>query len=261
MGYRKSIRSSSRTAATIPTSPFTSQQRASFDDLIRQHNTMTDNNDIRTVYALPVRQRNPHPRGSAKHTRRANLNRNIRAHLRHDAQRCKEDGAQLQRIQLANDTEKAYMETLHRRFYSALNNFHYWSIDRHHIEYDHALISRWVRNYHIARSIIIDATDKASNATITQMTNLLWTKATRARTIAANGTFSHISTRWATPFNVQRMDHFRKYLAALTQEPINTPEYRFPLLDRRIMTREEIDDDDQVEIGNMAPPPLHYTAF
>ncbi len=63
--------------------------------------------------------------------------------------------------------------------------------------------------------------------------------------------------------NTQRMNHFRKYLAELTQEPINTPEYRFPLLNlnRRLMTREEIDDDDQVEIGNMAPPPLHCTAF
>ncbi len=93
------------------------------------------------------------------------------------------------------------------------------------------------------------------------MTTLLWNKAARTRALAANGTFSRNSTRWATPMNAQRMDHFRKYLAEFTQEPINTPEYHFPLLDRRLMTREEIDDDDQVEIGNMAPPPLHYTAF
>ena len=90
-GFNKNIRSSHRTPAHIPVSPFTSQQRASFDELIIQHARMTDNNDIRNVYALPVRQRNPYPRGSAKHTRRANINRNIRAHLRHDAQRCKED--------------------------------------------------------------------------------------------------------------------------------------------------------------------------
>ena len=216
---------------------------------------------MRNVYALPMRQRNPHPRGSAKHTRRANINRNIRAHLRHDAQRCKEDDAQLQRMQLTHDKHNSYMETLHHRFYAALNNFHYWNIDRNHIEYDHALIFRWVKNYNIARSLIIDATDKVSNATVTQMTNLLWTKATRARILAANGTFSRTCTRWATPMNAERMAHFRKYLADLTQEPINTPEYRFPLLDRRLMTREEINDDDQVDIGNMAPPPLHYAAF
>ncbi len=91
------------------------------------------------------------------------------------------------------------------------------------------------------------------------MTTLLWNKAARTRTLAANGTFSRNSTRWATPMNAQRMDHFRKYLAELINT--STPEYRFPLLNRRLMTREEIDDDDKVEIGNMAPPPLHYTAF
>jgi hypothetical protein len=117
------------------------------------------------------------------------------------------------------------------------------------------------QNYNIARSLIIDATDKVSNATVTQMTNLLWTKATRARILAANGTFSRTCTRWATPMNAERMEHFRKYLVELTQEPINTPEYHFHLLNRRLMTRKEIDDDDQVEIGNMASPPLHYTAF
>jgi hypothetical protein len=106
-----------------------------------------------------------------------------------------------------------------------------------------------------------DATDKVSNATVTQMTTLLWNKAARTRTIAANGTFSRNSTRWATPLNAQRMDHFRKYLAELTKEPITTPEYRFPLLNRRLMTREEIDDADQVEICNMASPPQHYIAF
>ena len=62
-----------------------------------------------------------------------------------------------------------------------------------------------------------------------------------------------------TPLNAQRMDHFRKHLANLTQEPITTPEYRSPLLNQLLMTRDEIDDEDQVEIGNMAPPPIRNT--
>ena len=123
-GFNKNIRSSPHTPAHIPVSPFTSQQRASFEELITQHAMMTDNNNIRNVYALPERQRNPYPRGSAKHTRRANLNRNIRAHLRHDAQRCKEDGQQLQRMQLAYDEHYTHVNNIHRGFYSALNNFH-----------------------------------------------------------------------------------------------------------------------------------------
>ena len=100
-----------------------------------------NNSDMRTVYALPERQRNPYPRGSAKHTRRANLNRNSRAHLRHDAQRCKEDGQQLQRMQLAYDAHYTHVNNIHRGFYSALN----WNVDRRHIEYDEVLIFRWVK--------------------------------------------------------------------------------------------------------------------
>jgi hypothetical protein len=161
--FNKNIRSSHRTPAHIPVSPFTSLQRASLHALLLQHEMTNNNSTTRNVYALPMRQRNPHLRGSAKHTRRANINRNIRAHLRHDAQRCKEDGAQLQRIQLTHDQHISYMETLHRQFYAALNNFHYWNTDRTHIEYDHVLIFRWVTNYNIARSLIIDATDKVSS--------------------------------------------------------------------------------------------------
>ncbi len=131
------------------------------------------NSDMRTTYALPLHQRNPYPRGSAKHTRRANLHRNIRAHLRHDAKRCKEDGQQLQHMQLANDTHNTHVNKIHRGFYSALNNFHYWNADRRHIDYDEVLIFRWVKNYNIARSLILDATAIASTATIAQMTNLL----------------------------------------------------------------------------------------
>ena len=216
---------------------------------------------MRTVYALPERQRNPYPRGSAKHTRRANLNRNIRAHLRHDAQRCKEDGQQLQRMQLAYDEHHTHVNNIHHGFYSALNNFHYWNIDRRHIEYDEVLIFRWVKIYNIARSLILDITDVASNAMVAQMTNILWIKATRLRTLAANGTFTRTSTRWATPMNTARMDHFRQHLAALTQEPILTPAYQFPTLNRLMMTREDIEDEQQIQIGNMAPPPMHHTTF
>jgi hypothetical protein len=215
---------------------------------------MTNNNsNMRTVYALPERQRNPYPRGSAKHTCRANLNRNIRAHLRHDAQRCKIDGQQLQRMKLASDTHLTHVNNIHRGFYSALNNFHY----------DEVLIFRWVKIYNIARSLIIDIADIASNAMVAQMTNLLWTKATRIRTLAANGTFTRTSTRRATPMNETRMEHFRQHLAALTQEPILTPAYQFPTLNRLLilMTREDTEDEQQIAIGNMAPPPLHYTPF
>jgi hypothetical protein len=173
----------------------------------------------------------------------------------------KEDGQQLQRMKIASDSQLTHVNNIHRGFYSALNNFHYWNVDRRHIEYNEVLIFRWVKIYNIARSLIIDVTDIASNAMVAQMTNLLWTKATRIRTLAANGTFTRTSTRWATPLNEARMEHFRQHLAALTHEPILTPAYQFPTLNRLLMTREDIEDEQQIAIGNMAPPPLHYTAF
>ena len=71
---------------------------------------MTNNNELKEIYALPLKQRNPYPRGSPKHTRRANTNRNVRAHLRHDLKRCQEDSAAIQRIQSAHD----YENSLHR---------------------------------------------------------------------------------------------------------------------------------------------------
>ena len=61
--------------------------------------------------------------------------------------------------------------------------------------------------------------------------------------------------------NTARMDHFRQHLAALTQEPILTPAYQFPTLNRLMMTREDIEDEQQIQIGNMAPPPMHHTTF
>ena len=51
-----------------------------------------------------------------------------------------------------------------------------WNVDRRHIEYDEVLIFRWVKIYNIARSLIIDITDAASNAMVAQMTNLLWSR-------------------------------------------------------------------------------------
>ena len=57
------------------------------------------------------------------------------------------------------------------------------------------------------------------------------------------------------------MEHFRQHLAALTQEPILTPAYQFPTLNRLQMTREDIEDEQQIAIGNMAPPPMHHTTF
>ncbi len=90
----------------------TTLQREQLLNLILDDTTMTHNNELKEVYALPIKQRNPYSRGSPKHTRRANINRNVRAHLRHDLKRCQEDSTAIQRIQSAH----AYENAIHRQF-------------------------------------------------------------------------------------------------------------------------------------------------
>jgi hypothetical protein len=92
------------------------------------------------------------------------------------------------------------------------------------------------------------------------MTNLLWTKALHTKKIAANGTLSHIPHRWGSPtMNWKRLQHFRAYLKELIKEPLNTPKYIFPTLNREFITQYELDEEDQIAIANMAPPPIRNT--
>jgi hypothetical protein len=220
---------------------------------------MANNNTFHAVYELPVKQRNPHPRGTRKHTRRANINRNIRAHLRHDRQRTQNDGAQLQRMQEEHDKHNEIVESIHLRFYSAINHFQDWDDSRHQIEYDQVLIFRWTQIYDTARNLILDATKGKfrlmDDPTLYQMTHLLWNKAQQMKSLASHGTLSHTSYRWATPMNYERLQHFRQYLATLVTQPLLTPGYTSPILNREFITQQELDEEEQVAIGNLAPPP------
>ncbi len=84
------------------------------------------------------------------------------------------------------------------------------------------------------------------DATIDQMTNLLWTQALRMKKLAANGTLSLICHRWSTPMNWARPQHFRRYLTDLIQEPLLTPEYDFPTLSREFIPQYELDKAHQI---------------
>ncbi len=55
--------------------------------------------------------------------------------------------------------------------------------------------------------------------------------------------------------NYERLQHFRLYLTTLVTQLLLTPAYIFPILNRTAITQQELDDEDQVAIGNMAPPP------
>ncbi len=81
----------------------------------------------------------------------------------------------------------------------------------------------------------------------------------RIKKLAANSTLSHICHRWSTPMNWARLQHFRTHLADPIKEPLLTPEYNFPTLSREFITQYELDEDDQINIGDMAPPPIRNT--
>ena len=59
--------------------------------------------------------------------------------------------------------------------------------------------------------------------------------------------------------NWERLQHFRGYLQELVKEPLLTPEYEFPILSREFITEYEIEEESEIAIGNMAPPPIRTT--
>jgi hypothetical protein len=92
----------------------------------------------------PIRPRNPYTRGTAKHTRRQTINRNVRLHLRNDRKQLQEDTQVINQIDLH-----------HHNTYYVLLAFDEW----HHrtrfmIGYNKRLISRWIKIYQRASSIV-----------------------------------------------------------------------------------------------------------
>jgi hypothetical protein len=94
-----------------------------------------------------------------------------------DLKRTQDDGKQLQRMQEEHDEHNAIVESIHLRFYSAVNDFNDCDDSRHQIAYDHVLIYRWTQIYNTAQNLILDATKGQFNLiedpTLNQMTHLL----------------------------------------------------------------------------------------
>ncbi len=59
--------------------------------------------------------------------------------------------------------------------------------------------------------------------------------------------------------NWARLQHFRGYLQELIKEPLLTPEYEFPILSREFITEYELEEETEIAIGGMAPPPIRNT--
>ncbi len=73
----------------------------------RYHNTAVHHTPSTTLtdacllgHDTPIRPWNPYTCGTAKHTRRQNINRNVKLHLRNDRKQTQEDAREIQQIDL-----------------------------------------------------------------------------------------------------------------------------------------------------------------
>ncbi len=128
----------------------------------------------------PIRPRNSHTRGTARYTKRQNVNRNVRLHLRNDRKQTQEDARVLQQIDLH-----------HHNTYYVLLSFDEW----HHrtrfvVGCNKTLISRWTQIYPKARFIVKQAqsNDNISAYTHDLMQRILAKEIYHVRALADTGT-------------------------------------------------------------------------
>jgi hypothetical protein len=95
---------------------------------------------------IPIRPRNPYSRGTPKHLKRQNINRNIRLHLlvRNDRKHVHEDFRNSQKLQ----------ET-HFVFYSTMSDFEMWNHTRQFLPHDATLIRQWTRAYRKGKRAVL----------------------------------------------------------------------------------------------------------
>jgi hypothetical protein len=171
---------------------------------------------------VPIRPRNPHTRGTPRYTKRQNINRNVRLHLRNDRKIVQEDF-----------TNKLQLQATHFLFYSTLSDFDRWNHTRMVLTHDATLIRQWTAAYRHGKRAILRMNEMMDTPCINMMTRLLVQHVKRALRVAETGTLIRrpSALSWQTPLNQARMDHFCTYLRALMLDPISTPDFTEPILD------------------------------
>jgi hypothetical protein len=111
---------------------------------------------------MPIRPRNPHTRGTPRYTKRQNINRNIRLHLRNDRKTVQEDF-----------TNKIHLQAFHFIFYNTLNDFERWNQTRIVLSHDATLIRQWTEAYRHGKRAILRMNEMEDTQCITMMTKLL----------------------------------------------------------------------------------------
>jgi hypothetical protein len=173
---------------------------------------------------IPIRPRNPYSRGTPKHLKRQNINRNIRLHLRNDRKHVQEDFSNSQKLQ----------ET-HFVFYSTMSDFEMWNYTRQFLPHDATLIRQWTRAYRKGKMAVLRMENMLETQCVQAMTRLLVQHVKCTLRAAESGTLVRrpiaLTYPWQTPLNQARMDHFCAHLHALMLDPLTTPDYTEPNLD------------------------------
>jgi hypothetical protein len=171
---------------------------------------------------VPIRPRNPHARGTTRYTKRQNINRNVRLHLRNDRKHVSEDF-----------TNKIELQATHFVFYSALSDFERWNQTRQILSHDATLIREWTQAYRHGKQAILRMNKMMDIQCVNMMTKLLVQHVKRALRVAETGTLIRrpSALSWQTPLNQARMDHFCTHLRELMLDPISTPDFTEPILD------------------------------
>jgi hypothetical protein len=173
---------------------------------------------------MPIRPRNPHTRGTTKHTKRQNINRNVRLHLRNDRKLVQNDLLQAKTV-----------HNNHFAFYCALSSFETWYHTRQLLPHDRTLIRQWTAIYRQGENKVLQLQLMPNTQQATQMmVRLLVQHVKRTLTIAESGTLVRqpisMSYPWNTPLNTQRMEHFRTHLHNLILDPLTTTDFQEPNL-------------------------------
>jgi hypothetical protein len=173
---------------------------------------------------VPIRPRNPHTRGTARYTRRQNINRNLRLHLRNDNKTVQNEYMLIHEIQ----------ET-HYNFYCILSSFDQWQQTRQVLPHDRTLITQWADIYRKGKAAVLRFQQFPDSQRIFQiMRRILVQHVHRTLIIAETGTLVRRPIALSmvqTPLNTARMDHFCAFLHQLLMDPLTTPNFTEPLLD------------------------------
>ena len=194
----------------------------------------------------PIRPRNPYTRGTARYTRRQNINRNVRLHLRNDRKQLQADARVIQQIDLH-----------HHNTYYVLLAFDEW----HHrtrfmVGYNKKLISRWIKIYQKARSIVNKAQRNANISAYTHdlMQRTLTKEIHHARALADTGTLIPKGSSgyriFPTPKQAARLDHFCEHLYQLLQNPVSPLRFQHPVLTAYSSLPDDITDDALAQVDD-----------